>query len=432
MKSYRGSRIYQCEVDGSGRVKAAIAVFDDDLDVIPYPKLTTNNIVVVGIRTKAWEIAVVSYYFEPDQPIGPYLDQLTRIKSEMATGRLLIGGDANAKSPWWGSIVEDSKGEEMSGTLEDLELQVLNTGDAPTFDTVRGGRVYNSHVDVTACSLDLFDLVDGWRVDTGATSSDHNTIFFEIKVKRDKGVNITRTTRKFNTRKADWDTFKDKLRDIKIENNINLNSIRGINSKVDLEELIVNYRDNILKACEDSIPKTSIKSKITCPWWSEELTVKKKEFTRLKNRIRNAAPVRRAMVVDEYLKAKEEYEMLAKSAQFASWKEFCRKQDREGVWEGIFRVIGRTARRQEELTLRSDGVFLNPSESAALLADTFYPEDRVDQDNADHRRIREAASRVNEWVHDEYHDPPFTSLELKTAVAGFNPKKGTRRGWTDV
>ena len=60
----------------------------------------------------------------------------------MATGRLLIGGDANAKSSWWGSIVEDSKGEEMSGTLEDLELQVLNTGDTPTFDTVRGGRVY--------------------------------------------------------------------------------------------------------------------------------------------------------------------------------------------------------------------------------------------------------------------------------------------------
>ena len=59
MRNYRGSRIYQCEVDGSGRVKAAIAVFDSDLDVIPYPKFTTNNIVVVGIRTKAWEIAVV-------------------------------------------------------------------------------------------------------------------------------------------------------------------------------------------------------------------------------------------------------------------------------------------------------------------------------------------------------------------------------------
>ena len=151
--------------------------------------------------------------------------------------------------------------------------------------------------------------------------------------------------------------------------------------------------------------------------------MKKREVMTKKNRIRNAAPVRRAKVVGEYLKAKEEYEMQAKNAQIASWKEFCRRQDREGVWESFYRIIRRTTKRQEELTLCSDGAFLNPSESAALLADTFYPEDRVDQDNADHRRIREAASRVNEWAHDEHHDPPFTTLELKSAVAGFNPKK---------
>ena len=238
MKSYRGARIYQCEVDGSGRVKAAIAVFDHDLDVIPYPKLTTNNIVVVGIRTKAWEIAVVSYYFEPDQPIGPYLDQMTRINAEVANGRLLIGGDANAKSAWWGSIKEDPRGEEMSATLDELELQVLNTGDAPTFDTIRGGRAYRSHVDVTACSLDLFDLVDGWRVDTGATSSDHNTIFFNVNTKREKGVNITRTTRMFNTRKANWEAFEIKLGEFKIRDNINLEIIEEINSKVKLEEIV--------------------------------------------------------------------------------------------------------------------------------------------------------------------------------------------------
>ncbi|KAJ8705883.1 hypothetical protein PYW08_012929 [Mythimna loreyi] len=305
MKTYRGARIYQCEAEGSGRVKAAIAVFDDDLDVIPYPKLTTNNIVVVGIRTKAWEITVVSYYFEPDQPISPYLDHLSKIKLEMGTGRLLIGGDANAKSTWWGSTIEDHRGEEMSGTLEELELQVLNTGDTPTFDTIRGGVALKSHVDVTACSLNIFDLVDGWRVDTGVTSSDHNTILLQINAKREKGINITRTTRIYNTRKANWELFKSKLRDLKVQYNISLDDINQIATKQDLEEVVVKYKNAIEKACEDAIPKIKHKTIISIPWWSEDLATKKKEVVRMKNRIRNAAPVRRAKVVDEYLKAKK-------------------------------------------------------------------------------------------------------------------------------
>lgn len=59
-------------------MKAAIAVFDHDMNVIQCPEFTTNNIVVVKIRTSAWEITVVSFYFEPDQPIQPYLEQLKR------------------------------------------------------------------------------------------------------------------------------------------------------------------------------------------------------------------------------------------------------------------------------------------------------------------------------------------------------------------
>lgn len=72
MRSYRGVRIFQGEDDGI--VKAAVAVFDPDLDIIQHPELTTNNIAVVEVQTSAWRIAFVSFYFEPDQPIEPRLD----------------------------------------------------------------------------------------------------------------------------------------------------------------------------------------------------------------------------------------------------------------------------------------------------------------------------------------------------------------------
>ncbi|KAA5605920.1 hypothetical protein F3H15_35115, partial [Pseudomonas aeruginosa] len=89
-------------------------------------------------------------------------------------------------SAWWGSPNEDQRGEQMCGFLEELGLQVLNTGDIPTFDTIRGGKRYSSHVDVTACSADILDLVDGWRVEEGLTGSDHNGITFGINVIKSK------------------------------------------------------------------------------------------------------------------------------------------------------------------------------------------------------------------------------------------------------
>lgn len=49
-------------------VKAAIVVFNTNLDVEQCPKLTTHNTAVVRIRTRVWEITVLSVYYEPDKP----------------------------------------------------------------------------------------------------------------------------------------------------------------------------------------------------------------------------------------------------------------------------------------------------------------------------------------------------------------------------
>lgn len=83
-------------------MKAAIAVLNNDFNIKQYPKLITNNIAVVGIQTSAWEVTVVSYYFEPDQPIEPHLEHLKKIKQEIAPRKWIVGGDANVKSTWWG------------------------------------------------------------------------------------------------------------------------------------------------------------------------------------------------------------------------------------------------------------------------------------------------------------------------------------------
>lgn len=51
------------------------------------------------------------------------------------------------------------------------------------------------------------------------------------------------------------------------------------------------------------------------PWWSEELARLKREVATRKSRIRCAAQVRRAQVVEEYLQHKEKYESESVKAQ---------------------------------------------------------------------------------------------------------------------
>ncbi|CAB3259790.1 unnamed protein product [Arctia plantaginis] len=86
------------------------------------------------------------------------------------------------------------------------------------------------------------------------------------------------------------------------------------------------------------------------------------------------------------------------------------------TWEGIYRVIGRTKKREEDVALIKNGVPLSPAASASHLAETFYPKDSHTTDSQHHRDTRDLAQRVNDRVHVEVHDPPFTTREMMTAV----------------
>lgn len=421
MKTRGRARLYQSV--GPEVAKAAIVIFDPDIDITQHPDLTTDNIVVVEMVTTAWSIVLVSYYFEPDSPIEPYLAHVTRITNKFKGRNTIIGGDANAKSTWWGGTIIDHRGEDMSGALHEMGLHVLNNGNIPTFDTVRGGRRYTSYVDVTACTEDLLNLVDNWKISQDLTSSDHNGITFDIALKRSKGIKVERTTRIYNTKKADWGKFKLEYNRIRTEYKLNSEIVNKINSKHEIENIVNTLNKIIVEACALTIPVKKNKILLTLPWWSEELAAMKKLVANRKNRIRCAAPHRRAAVVQEYLEKKRMYETATASAQTESWKEFCSKQDRESTWDGIYRVLARTTSREEDQMLVDRNIQLDATESAELLARTFYPEDLEDEDSSDHTKMRRRAKMANEGTDDDSFDPPFTDVELRIAVNSFNPKK---------
>ncbi|CAK1582424.1 unnamed protein product [Parnassius mnemosyne] len=425
MKNYTGTRIAQSDRSQTTEnvIKAAIVLFDDTIDMAPCPGLTTENIAVAKLKTGAWELGVVSVYMEGDKPLEPYLERIGTAVVGLGTRHVILGGDLNAWNTWWGSRETNNRGIEVAAKLDELELHILNKGTEPTFDVTRGGKNYSSCVDVTTCSTSLLGRIDNWRLSDEITNSDHRAILFEINLEKAIGTDIKRITRIYNTKKANWGEFRGKLLQIWKDIRLNKAAIEKVQNTQELEITIDKYTNSITEACENNIPKLKNKKRMGLPWWTDELTQRKKEVSRLRRRISYAAPVRREWVVGQYIKAKEEYQQEIKTAQTTSWKEFCSKQERETVWEGIYRVISRTMLRQEDTPLTIDGRTLEGEESARILADTFYPEDRNEDDDAEHREIRQMAETVNEGASDGSCDPPFTADELLWAVSSFSPKK---------
>ncbi|CAB3256935.1 unnamed protein product [Arctia plantaginis] len=86
---------------------------------------------------------------------------------------------------------------------------------------------------------------------------------------------------------------------------------------------------------------------------------------------------------------------------------------------GIYRVLGRTARRDIDPPLIVNDIELDARGSARLLAETFYPGDSEEDDSEEHRRVRVLAERADIETSSDQGDPPFTHLELKLASRSF-------------
>lgn len=423
LKQQVGTRIVQRSHNRAKVNKAAIVVFDPDIEITEFPLISTENIVAAVLNTDTWTIGVVSFYLEDNQPIETDIDKLKEICAKLQAGRVIIGGDTNAWSTWWGSTKENHRGEAFAGALVEMGMEVLNEGTEPTFYTSRGGKIYQSHVDVTACKTSMLSTIQNWRIDNGIISSDHNAIIFTISLEKPIETRKTNSTRKYNTKKADWNKFSIEFTKSLENDKLHVEHINNIDNIHTLEKAIYTYIDSIEKACKATIPKIKKVTKTNLPWWSEELSKMKNEVKTKKRRIACAAPRRRPYVIREYLKIKEKYELAASEAQTTSWKRFCGTQDRESMWDGVYRVLRSTAKRYEDQPLIREGRVLSPEESAEHLAATFFPDDETTEDNGDHHQMRLIAALVGEEVQGDKQDPPFTETELQIVINSLNPKK---------
>ena len=428
VKNQPGTQTIQCTLCRSKPVKAAIIVFGNRLEIVHDPQLVTETEAAVLLKAGDLRLGLISVYLEGDQEITPYLTRIKKAqkKLEEVTNKIIVAGDVYAWSPWWGSISEDSRGEAYSAFLNEQDLHIQNIGNTPTFETVRGGVSCTSFIDVTACSRSLLGYIEDWFVNRNITTSDHNAITFSLHLAQTPATIKTITTRRYKTRKAKWGDFGPLFTRLLEESNISLNQIEKIDTPEQLEEAVNIYTTIIHKTCDATMPSLGIvKQDPLPPWWSKSLNQAKKEVLTFKRRIRNAAPSRRKYVIDEYIRRKEDYKAEAEKAQTDSWRDFCTNQDKESMWDKIYRVLRKTNSRHEDSLLRcpTTGDTLTPQASADLLAYTFYPDDSTATDHPCHRQTRKWALSFNIDENLPEDDPQFTPTELETVLKSLNPKK---------
>ncbi|GBP46650.1 Putative 115 kDa protein in type-1 retrotransposable element R1DM [Eumeta japonica] len=118
LRRYPGCRVVQKTAPRRGPVKAAIMVLNSDVDVEEDQTLNGENVAAAVIKAGNCRIGVVSVYFEGDMPIGPYLDRVRYVCSKLGTDKIILGGDVNAWSVWWGSERNDARGVDLCDFLD--------------------------------------------------------------------------------------------------------------------------------------------------------------------------------------------------------------------------------------------------------------------------------------------------------------------------
>lgn len=130
-------------------------------------------------------------YFSPNRELEEFEVYLNRLREDMRrnrVGRIVIGGDFNAKNTRWGAPSSDVRGILMGEWCEECNVELVNEGGKPTF--VRGDS--GTHIDVTMCSISMIGRVTDWSVSEEENLSYHRNILYTVNLtlKKKKGVDV--------------------------------------------------------------------------------------------------------------------------------------------------------------------------------------------------------------------------------------------------
>lgn len=218
-ETYNGSKWEpkRCrKIEGRKNGRTSIFVYNSSLPVDQVPEISDTLVTAARVHTYS-KIILVSVYSplgSTSQMSDANLMHVLRCVEKGTqlllnpSSMIIIGGDFNCHNQIWSSNRTNSRGETLLHWADQLNLRVLNQGEAPTFDTIRAGKSFSSHVDVTLATEIVEKNVSFWKVTDDFTASDHRAILFRLGCK----LYTNRTTTSiFHIPKINLPTFTEEL-----------------------------------------------------------------------------------------------------------------------------------------------------------------------------------------------------------------------------
>lgn len=391
-EQHRHTRIVEC----GSNPKAGILVLNPEIAITFLDGMSNEHCAVAHIKG-AWnlDLYVISAYCQYSHDISRHLEHLTHVLDQLAGRKVLIGMDSNAHSPLWhcerrqyvgrGPDTEYRKAQ-MESFIFGRGLQIQNVeGQPPTFHGPNG----YSNVDLTLSTRGV--TVAEWRVNEGASISDHQLITFRVgtdAVRPEPRRTPTEDApRRFRERGVDWERFQTTLQ----------YRMGRLRVRRTAEEICTQYSEILTRTAEDCLGERKAVDTCRYEWWSPELDrLRKTVYNARRNwqRARKMKSESEPHLNDLLRSARRSYKVAMKDAEIAHFRQIA-DSGNEDPWGLAYRAASGRLRPPPNVM---NGIKLleghthTATETMTGLLKTLCPDDDPASDTAYHRQVRIAAA----------------------------------------
>ena len=287
------------------------------------------------------ECLTIGAYFSPNREIEHLRSLLHDIKITIRGTRkpVILAGDLNAKSPMWGSRIENDRGTMVAEWLVGSGLSVANEGDMPTFE--RNGS--SSVIDITLVTQSIAGRLSGWEVQTDIENlSDHHYITFSLE-----------PPERARKDQADHREREQGRRSWKIDDAA-LEAVEAEMTKTCFDESLDDP-----KKCVEEIQKVLNRTCLTrrpqwkrrpVHWWSEEIALCRKACLGVRRRLTRARGRRTpdeeelSLIKTQYKASKRALKRAIDSSRKGKWRELLETVNKD-PWGKAYKIV--TGKLQE-------------------------------------------------------------------------------------
>ncbi|UYV79523.1 CACTIN, partial [Cordylochernes scorpioides] len=362
-----------------------------DLNPIP---LSSNdpNIVTALIRLGSQAVVIASAYWHNSASENTFLPTLEHTLNRTPFP-CILGMDANAHSPTWGSgAVRDTRGASLEASASLMGLHFLG---GPTPYTWSNGALRSS-IDVTLASSSL--AINATRVCLQDMAfSDHLPILTNFS-------NIlpsepTSSWVESSCLEAAFAAFLG-------------NTLHHVASRLqtaltpgDIDEAVILLTTCLQEACDASMKKKSKSPRSSKPWWNKEVSKLRNIVVALRRCSQNTFFPTRSFFKGLYRACHNKLKAAIRRAKRLSWISLCQEVS-SAAWSSIHRYISKGWRGSlgPPLLKHKDGTPLTSEETCREVLQNYFPTDwTVPRPTVD-------------WLPTFNQEPAFTAAEIFRAI----------------